>query len=47
MMPPMTHTASMSGGSGHAGAIVAGVRKMPEPIVTPITSPIALQSRAV
>src|SRR6188508_1512732 len=42
--PPRTQTASISVGSGTRVAITAGVRKMPEPMVMPITRPIEGQS---
>src|ERR1041384_2107346 len=41
--PPRTQTASISVGSGTRAAIWAGVRKMPEPIVMPMTKPTELQ----
>src|SRR5476649_1359041 len=42
-MPPSTHTASISGALGTRTAIAAGVLKIPEPIVMPMTMPIELQ----
>jgi hypothetical protein len=39
----MSQTPSMSVGSGTRAAIDAGVRKIPEPMVMPTTSPSALQ----
>ena len=41
--PPASQTPSISVGSGTRDAIDAGVLKMPEPIVTPMTMPIADQ----
>ena len=38
--PPRSHTPSIISGSGTRPAITAGVRKIPDPIVTPITRPI-------
>ena len=43
MSPPTTQTASMSVGSGTRVAMLAGVRKMPPPIVMPTTRPTELQ----
>ena len=40
--PPSTQTPSMNTGSGTRVAMPAGVRKMPPPIVMPITRPIEL-----
>ena len=42
--PPSTHTPSISTGSGTRVAMPAGVRKMPPPMVMPMTRPIELQS---
>src|SRR5438094_7066549 len=44
MMPPTTQSAIISSGLGTFWAIPAGDRKMPEPIVMPITSATELQS---
>src|SRR5204863_8341682 len=41
--PPRPQTASIVSGSGTRAAMAAGVRKMPEPIVMPMTNPIELQ----
>jgi hypothetical protein len=43
MTPPSTQTPSMKTGSGTRVAMPAGVRKMPPPIVMPITRPIELR----
>jgi hypothetical protein len=43
MSPPTTQSSSMSVGSGTFCAMPAGDRKMPEPIVMPITSATELQ----
>ncbi len=40
--PPSTHTPIINIGSGTRVAMPAGVRKMPPPIVMPITRPIEL-----
>ena len=42
--PPRTQTPIIQIGSGTRSAMPAGVRKMPPPIVMPITSPIELNS---
>ena len=42
MMPPRIQTASIIVGSGTREAMPAGVRKMPPPIVMPMTMPIEL-----
>src|SRR5688500_14584658 len=42
--PPITQTASIMVGSGTRVAMPAGVRKMPPPMVIPMTIPIELQS---
>ena len=44
MTPPASHTPSMASGSGTRAAMLAGVRKMPEPMARPTTTPIALQN---
>ncbi len=41
--PPSTHTPIIRTGSGTRVAMPAGVRKMPPPIVMPITRPIELK----
>ena len=41
--PPRTQTPSIHTGSGTRVAMPAGVRKMPPPMVMPITRPIELQ----
>ncbi len=40
--PPSTHTPSIHTGSGTRVAMLAGVRKMPPPMVMPMTRPIEL-----
>ena len=42
--PPSTHTPSMNSGSGTRSAMLAGVRKMPPPMVMPMTRPIELHN---
>src|ERR1051326_2350044 len=42
--PPPAQSARIASGFGTRRAIAAGVRKIPEPIVMPTTTPIALQS---
>src|SRR5262252_4371416 len=41
--PPATHTPNKGRGPGSRFAIPAGVRKMPEPMVMPMTTATALQ----
>ena len=43
MRPPITHSAIISVGLGTFCAIPAGERKIPEPIVMPMTSATELQ----
>ena len=43
-IPPTTHAISIGSGPGNLSAIPAGERKMPEPMVDPITTAIALHS---
>ena len=43
-MPPAIQTPNSGSGPGSRRAIPAGVRKMPEPIVMPMTTAIALHS---
>ena len=40
--PPATHTASIGSGPGSLSAMPAGLRKIPDPIVVPITTAMAL-----
>src|SRR5712691_3571120 len=40
--PPRIHTESIRGGFGTRAAMLAGVRKIPDPMVTPMTMPIEL-----
>src|SRR5215212_125356 len=47
MTPPSTHTPSITHGSGSSRAIPTGVRKMPEPMVIPTTSPTELHKPRV
>ena len=42
--PPTTHTESSGTGPGSRSVMLAGERKMPEPIVVPMTTATALQS---
>jgi hypothetical protein len=43
-MPPATHTAIIGSGPGSLSAIPAGDRKIPDPIVDPITTAVALHT---
>ena len=44
MRPPRIHTPIMKTGSGTRAAMPAGERKMPPPMVMPMTRPMELQS---